>query len=90
MLIEGFPPDSHWATAAQMAASSPETVAEPPEEEPDEDEPDDEESDDEAGVSLGSSAFFFSLVPLETMWVVGSVRVEARTAVTVTLPSMVS
>ena len=44
-----------------MAASSPETVAEPPEEEPDKDEPDDEESDDEAGGLLGFLGFLLFL-----------------------------
>ena len=72
--------------AAQIAASSPETAAGA---EPDEDEEEPEESDEEDDFEAASSAFL-AFVPLETMRLVGSVRVVDRTAETVTLPSMVS
>ena len=52
------------------------------EEEPEEAAPEDEE--------VEVSSAFLAFVPLETMRLVGSVRVVARTAETVTLPSMVS
>ena len=86
MLIDGLPPDSHWAMAAQIAASSPETTAGAEADEPDEEEP--EESDEEELDDVSSA--FFAFVPLETMRLVGSVRVVDRTAETVTFPSMVS
>ena len=84
MLIDGLPPDSHWAIAAQIAASSPETTAgaEADDEEPEE--PDEEDELDDV------SSAFFAFVPLATMRLVGSVRVVDRTAETVALPSMVS
>ena len=87
MLIEGLPPDSHWAMAAQIAASSPETAAGAEADEEEAEEP--EESDEEDDFEAVSSAFL-AFVPLETMRLVGSVRVVDRTAETVTLPSTVS
>ena len=79
--------------AAQMAASSPEMAAEPaePDEDEEEEEPaEEEDEDEEESEEVFASSAFFSLVPLDTMRVVGSVRVVDRTAETVTLPSMVS
>ena len=46
MLVVGLPPDSHWAIAAQIEASSPETAAEPPEEDEPPEEEDEEEPED--------------------------------------------
>ena len=78
--------------AAQMAASSPEMAAEPaePDEDEEEEPAEEEDEDEEESVEVFASSAFFSLVPLDTMRVVGSVRVVDRTAETVTLPSMVS
>ena len=87
MLIDGLPPDSHWAIAAQIAASSPETTAGAEADEPDEEEPDEPDEEDELD---DVSSAFFGFVPLATMRLVGSVRVVDRTAETVALPSMVS
>lgn len=87
MLIDGLPPDSHWAMAAQIAASSPETAAGAEADEPDEEEPEEPDEEDEPDVV---SSAFLAFVPLETTRLVGSVRVVDRTAETVTLPSMVS
>ena len=88
MLIDGLPPDSHWAMAAQIAASSPETAAGAGADEPDEEEPEESEDEEEELDEVPSA--FLAFVPLETMRLVGSVRVVDRTAETVTLPSMVS